>query len=352
MHVKTIAVLLEVNQLARSREQEGSGDTRRPYKIRSSTQEALIDLGTSIAEHGRVPSPQLSSHSSSTASSRPTRRSKMTSSVSSVASPRTYGGTKASKQPGPRTDTSTDKHRALNTVRDPPERQPSKMSHAETPPSQLIQGILQTPSRQPPRDVETPIVQVIQRIFQTPELRRTQHRIADRSTSGTSSSLSYSGSSGDASDDDYSEPGTLSARRHDHDPVEATSTSRYHYPSGRNVQRVPGRITTPEGLVTVTALLDTAFPQSVISVAYAASLGLVIEPRTKSDGDNLDGETTFYDGKSRKNSGIVLLEWNAVARPSRRPFVLKCSAYEHGDQDLVLGRDFEKERLHNWGVAS
>jgi hypothetical protein len=105
------------------------------------------------------------------------------------------------------------------------------------------------------------------------------------------------------------------------------------------MEAVSGYISTLNGRVSITALLDQSLEQNIISAAFAAQNGLAIRPHD-------DIWIDFGQGETEMSLGTVALEWSGSMYKYERSVTIHCLVYEHSIRDLVFGRPFVEKTRH------
>ena len=305
-YIKTIDRLKEY-------ERESREENAQPVHVRKDNrlQEALVELGTSMAEEGHVPQVERQSFSSSsTGQSSRRSRSYVSASTTSTA---------------PTTPAGTESHRSILPTVPPANLHPSPLQirndHHRTPPGNGTE------------------VQPTQPDSYIPSLRRKQRRIeglpamSDPVSSGPSHTQMIAGPS----------------EQVDYTSVRPTSNYLQYFNGSGSMQSVSGYVVANGQHVPTTANVDPEIPQNLISIAYAAQLGLTIQPHETADGDGSPEVTiTLPGGEERKSSGEVVFQWSAGSSSHKPPFNVRCLVYEHGIRNLVLGRLFLDQRHRYW----
>lgn len=276
----------EREKIRRRRQPEYSGTLEERYERPETLQSILIDLGSSMADHGQVPSPDGQQSPSSSTTTSIFRR------PSEVA-----------------TDTNT----PLST---PNSSHPGSLYHVRQPSSSrdgssfaLPINDLQLPGLPPlvPPTLPSSI----------PPLRHKRRVNTDLTPDPPSLAESTL-----LDDQDVSIA-----------PQIATKA---------RASRASGYINTPSGLVEITVKVTEMFPENAISVTYAKLLGLNIQPHSGSvDGTRM--LANFYSNNEEVvSTGDVILEWRgASATP---PFNVKCKVFPGQLVDLVFGHTFLERR--------
>lgn len=107
--------------------------------------------------------------------------------------------------------------------------------------------------------------------------------------------------------------------------------------------RVSGYINTPDGLVPAKVQLTTKFPAHAISANYVNLLGLSVEPYGDGSNEGTRKVANFYsNGEEVVSIGEVTLQWRgALTTP---PFNIRCRVFPDQSVNLVLGKSFLEKR--------
>ena len=278
-----------------------------------------MELGTSMAEEGHIPQAERQSLSSSSSGQSSKRSRSYVSANSTSTAPTTPAGTKS--------------HRSIPTA------EPTRTVPA-VPPTNPHPSPLQIRNDRhctPPGNRTQ--IQPTQPDSYIPSLRRKQRRIEglpatlDPISSGPSRAQMIAGPS----------------EQVDYTSVRPTSNYLQYFNGSGSMQSVSGDIVVNGQRFSTAANVDPEIPQNLISIAYAAQLGLNIQPHETADGDGSPEVTiALPGGEERKSSGEVIFQWSAGSSSHKQPFNVRCLVYEHGIRNLVLGRPFLDRRDRYW----
>ncbi|KAH7317380.1 hypothetical protein BKA65DRAFT_113633 [Rhexocercosporidium sp. MPI-PUGE-AT-0058] len=296
VQVKTLALAQEREERQRQRQSMSSTGAGDPYQHRDTLQDILVDLGTSMVEHGLVPSSDGHSPSSSTTTDMFSRPSEVTTNASTPISTPLSESPQSSSRGGNRNSS----YRYIGTelpVDDLSQQHPRHGKQVENKDSSA-RDQHQGPSSHVPLLRHKPL-SVARNTPATPQLTEANVARPEQIVPGSST------------------------------PAERLG--------------VTGYINTSDGLEHVKAEATTKFPQGAISERFAKSLGLVIQPYGDGSEDGSKLLESFYsNGEEVKSTGYVILEWRGAS--TTPPFNIKCGVFPDQPKDLVFGDEFIKRR--------
>ncbi|KAH7364122.1 hypothetical protein BKA65DRAFT_129941 [Rhexocercosporidium sp. MPI-PUGE-AT-0058] len=307
VQVKMIAFSQEREERRRQRLTNSPGTLEERLERRETLQVIIMDIGTSLAEHGRVTNLERLSRSSSTTE----YSSRRPSDIETNASTPLSTPLSASPRSEHRMQQSSTRNR-LSSPGPPIEISPhgrtskGKIAHRRDHGTQA-QRRNQLPGIHPLRHKQQPIVANLEQI---------PSRLAESSMSGQDEVIS-------------SQP----TQSFDEPQISVESQGF----------RVSGYINTPDGLVPAKVQVTKEFPAHAISAKYADILGLVVEPHGNGSVDGTRKLANFYSrGEEVVSIGKVTFQWRGAS--TTPPFNVTCRVFPDQPVNLVFGKDFLERR--------
>ncbi|CZT08501.1 hypothetical protein WAI453_007209 [Rhynchosporium graminicola] len=309
VHVRTIALSQEREERQRIKQSKSSVQSDERLPRSESLQDILIDHGTSATKRKQAPrSDDLTPASLSSAKSSTCRRSYVsTTSTSTV----------PSTAPTQSESSISQQYFSENT---PPVN-----------PTALLPEPLQLRTEQSRSSFENRDgAPSLQPASKHPQLRHRQQRI-----------------SGLTAQRDPAPPSSSNTVR-DFTSVKPASNYLQRFNGSETMGGISGYIIANGVSVPTTANLDPRFPQNLISLGYAASLGLIVKPHENADDLGLQEVVIEFPEGEVRSSGEVTFEWSAGHSLHKPPFNVRCLVYEHGVRNLVLGQPFLERKKRYW----